>query len=905
MSNADRHISHGAPRAEKPVAGVTGAAIEIKSLLTELAGEIDDSRRRQSHALLQIERKLHALEAGKSASTSGEDDSGRERASDAAWDAESADTLADIYGHGSDGSFAYGHAGGDSDSGKSWLQSRFVDISQHLARSLSDMRPQSAVQALGERIEQFHMRVHDALDDVARRSDVEGLRLIEAHVTELGLKLTDMQAQLSRLDNIEADLRTVMDEVSGERLVRLNEHQDVLADVIEVTAQRTAEQMHARMAEANAISAIDGGRFDELRALIETAIIEQRQAEASASTVVSRIGSTAELQSDHLSDLKALVESSIDERRKGEQDAMAVLDTVQQALMQVLDRIEQLEEQHAPAAAVPDAPTFIEIPISAAPMAAAPQPSERDAPQAPAAKAERPPAWDIPSLPAAPSQPSQAAADADDADLSPVERMRRDFIADAQRAKLKAASSWADGAKGETTKGRRPMAADVAEAASNSVASLRSRLFGVSPKLLAAALGLIVAINGGILLMSRKTPAPPIAVERLKEPTAYLPAERSSTASDAETAVPEHYGERAAAKQGGRLEAHDELGTPGDDAISTPTDQLASGDADGAPYQIASETTVENASADPAPAAVPRGTTVDTPQISVTDETLAALYQQQVLAGLSGNLGNMAARAAPEFDAPEQTGSTEAAYTPPEFSQPADASEDGARSSKLDLPPPTVGPLSLRLAAAAGDRSAEFEVGSRLAEGKGTNQNFKEAIRWYQRSATQGFAQAQYRIGTLYERGLGVQKDLGRARVWYQRAAEHGNVKAMHNLAVLSAGGEGGGPDYAGATAWFIKAAEHGLPDSQYNLAVLFENGLGVKQDTKTAYKWYALAARGGDKDAIVRRDAVKAALSPADLKTAEALVSSFAPKSADPLANDARAAGEDWKKRANSDGNG
>ncbi len=54
-----------------------------------------------------------------------------------------------------------------------------------------------------------------------------------------------------------------------------------------------------------------------------------------------------------------------------------------------------------------------------------------------------------------------------------------------------------------------------------------------------------------------------------------------------------------------------------------------------------------------------------------------------------------------------------------------------------------------------------------------------------------------------------------------------------------------------------------------------------------------------------MRRDAVKAALSPADLKKAEALVSSFAPKPADPLANDARAAGEDWKKRANSDGNG
>jgi localization factor PodJL len=45
--------------------------------------------------------------------------------------------------------------------------------------------------------------------------------------------------------------------------------------------------------------------------------------------------------------------------------------------------------------------------------------------------------------------------------------------------------------------------------------------------------------------------------------------------------------------------------------------------------------------------------------------------------------------------------------------------------------------------------------------------------------------------------------------------------------------------------------------------------------------------------------------MSPADLKTAEELVSIFAPKPADPLANDARAAGEDWKKRAHTDGNG
>ena len=44
------------------------------------------------------------------------------------------------------------------------------------------------------------------------------------------------------------------------------------------------------------------------------------------------------------------------------------------------------------------------------------------------------------------------------------------------------------------------------------------------------------------------------------------------------------------------------------------------------------------------------------------------------------------------------------------------------------LPPATVGPFSLRIAAAKGDASAQFEVASRLAEGKGLDQDLKEAV---------------------------------------------------------------------------------------------------------------------------------------------------------------------------------
>jgi len=134
------------------------------------------------------------------------------------------------------------------------------------------------------------------------------------------------------------------------------------------------------------------------------------------------------------------------------------------------------------------------------------------------------------------------------------------------------------------------------------------------------------------------------------------------------------------------------------------------------------------------------------------------------------------------------------------------------RTVPQEMPPALIGPTSLRLAAAEGDPSAEFEVAARFAEGKGIRQDFKQAARWYQRSASQGFALAQYRLGTLYERGLAVSADLARARVWYARAAELGNVKAMHNLAVLSAGRDRSTPDYTTAAHWSPRPPILGSP---------------------------------------------------------------------------------------------
>lgn len=219
--------------------------------------------------------------------------------------------------------------------------------------------------------------------------------------------------------------------------------------------------------------------------------------------------------------------------------------------------------------------------------------------------------------------------------------------------------------------------------------------------------------------------------------------------------------------------------------------------------------------------------------------------------------------------------------------------------TKIELPPAPLGPLSLRVAAAKGDASAQLEIATRYAEGRGVKQNLAEAVTWYQRAAMQGLAVAQYRLATLQERGMGLKADPARARVWYQRAAEQGNLKAMHNLAVLNASPSNGTPDYDTAAKHFAEAAERGLADSQYNLAILAESGLGMQKDLVAAYKWYTLAAKAGDQDAQRRRDQLIGRLTQEMIQDGEKQLASWRPAPASTFANDARVAAEAWKQRA------
>jgi len=217
---------------------------------------------------------------------------------------------------------------------------------------------------------------------------------------------------------------------------------------------------------------------------------------------------------------------------------------------------------------------------------------------------------------------------------------------------------------------------------------------------------------------------------------------------------------------------------------------------------------------------------------------------------------------------PDVTGSI-----PRKPSPPRGAPQAG--HSNVDALPASISPV-LRAAAATSDPAAEYELGTRYAEGRGVPQNMLEAARWLQKSADAGFAPAQFRLASLNEKGEGVKKDLQAARRLYLAAAGKGNAKAMHNLAVLYAEGIDGKPDYKAASEWFRKAAGYGVTDSQFNLAILYARGIGAPANLAESYRWFALAAANGDSDAAKKRDEVAARLDPRTLAAAKLAAQTF-----------------------------
>jgi hypothetical protein len=69
-----------------------------------------------------------------------------------------------------------------------------------------------------------------------------------------------------------------------------------------------------------------------------------------------------------------------------------------------------------------------------------------------------------------------------------------------------------------------------------------------------------------------------------------------------------------------------------------------------------------------------------------------------------------------------------------------------------------------------------------IIQGRGVEQNDDEAVRWFRKSAEQGFAEGQVNLGVSYTNGRGVEKNDAEAAKWFRKAAEHGSVDGQKLL---------------------------------------------------------------------------------------------------------------------------
>ncbi|MBV1695929.1 MAG: hypothetical protein KGP27_15830, partial [Hyphomicrobiales bacterium] len=255
------------------------------------------------------------------------------------------------------------------------IEARLAEVAQRVEEALAGLRPEAVADAVGAKVGEIDARLGAALDGVARRTDVEGLRIVEAHVTELAGHVEAIEQQLKRLDGIEEQLR---------ELARF------AAEAQASAPAEPAEPIAPPPAELSA---------DSMQRIVEGTVDRLAGHLADVPHTIGR-------QAERVETLQRLIDAFVDERRREDRHTAGMLDTMQQALVHLIDRLEAAPSQ-PPAAALARPPEAVpeEEPPRPFGRRAQVEPPPADIvepPQAPAAK--------LAVQGAAAARPGQAAA---------------------------------------------------------------------------------------------------------------------------------------------------------------------------------------------------------------------------------------------------------------------------------------------------------------------------------------------------------------------------------------------------------------------------------------------------------------------------------------------------------------
>lgn len=202
-----------------------------------------------------------------------------------------------------------------------------------------------------------------------------------------------------------------------------------------------------------------------------------------------------------------------------------------------------------------------------------------------------------------------------------------------------------------------------------------------------------------------------------------------------------------------------------------------------------------------------------------------------------------------------------------------------------------------------GDNDASFNLGERFFYGRGVEQDYAKAVKWYTIAADRGDCSSQKKLADCYYLGQGTERNTALAAYRYEQAAEQGDydsqqslircyrlggpklapdpakmklyserygipvgkdtpteimrdaekgsIEAQFSLGNMYLSGMGFEKDPQKAIFWFKKAAATGHAEALYNLGCCYFSGIGVPVDKMTAVMYYKKAAKAGDTDAM------------------------------------------------------
>lgn len=153
--------------------------------------------------------------------------------------------------------------------------------------------------------------------------------------------------------------------------------------------------------------------------------------------------------------------------------------------------------------------------------------------------------------------------------------------------------------------------------------------------------------------------------------------------------------------------------------------------------------------------------------------------------------------------------------------------------------------------------------------------DYHVALREFKTLAEKNDARGQYALAIMYDLGNGVKQNSKEAVKYYQLAAVQGFADAQNNLGVMYDQADGVDTDYKEAMKWYLLAAERGNRDAPNNIGVLHMIGLGVPRSFAKAHTWFTIAG-ARDSEAISNKNFVKRRLSPEQLAESQRLASEW-----------------------------